>query len=150
MIWPIPRFKRMSFASFDRSWYLSSSVNLPQDLLWRFYSEYTLASLCSMLQFVSQTWRLLFGLFAPEYYLWRSDWLKLLGWLATWNPLLLVFERVLRSGRFGQRLAWRYRDLMHFANNNHHHNYNNNNNEHLAHHTKSSPRRLQIWHIHIN
>ena len=26
-----------------------------------------------------------------DYYLWRSDWLMLLVWLTTWNPLLLNF-----------------------------------------------------------
>lgn len=46
--------------------------------------------LCSvaMLQFVGQIWQPVFMLFAHNYYLWHSDWLKLFGWLAARSPLL--------------------------------------------------------------
>ena len=36
---------------------------------------------------VGQTWWPLFGICYTDYYLWGSDWSKLLGWLADWNLL---------------------------------------------------------------
>ena len=57
---------------------------------WRLCSESITPSLCCYLLACGPNMVASFRVFLVECYLWRSDWLKLLGWLTVWNRVHLL------------------------------------------------------------
>lgn len=60
--------------------------NLPV-LPWRICSGHASLFICSYAKPQRQNMAATLWGFHAEYWLWHSDWLKLLGWLTTWKPL---------------------------------------------------------------
>ena len=63
-------------------------IECAPSVTWKGSFRISIFSFVAMLWFVGQTWKLLFLAFYAEYYMWCSDWLQLLLWLAAQNRVL--------------------------------------------------------------
>ena len=80
--------KRLNRTDISRS----SSMNMLhaiRKLFGRFCSEPTGLSLCCHAKACGSNMAATIRAFRAYYYMWRSDWLKLLGWMAVRNPLVM-------------------------------------------------------------